>query len=100
MEDFSGLCRDVFFPTEDVSDATFAIVNTGLYNLFMEESSIVEDDQLRDRYQSYARICQTNLETYLANLPLFISAKIENVQSLLCGVRSVPLNSWLPRILR
>ena len=36
IRDFSSLCRNVYFPTDDVSPAMWAIVNAGLYNLFME----------------------------------------------------------------
>ena len=86
ISDFASLCRNVYFPTEDFSQATFAIVNSGLYNLFMEEYSLTEDSAKRAEYQSYALMAQTNLETYLANLPLFLSAKVENVQALLLGV--------------
>jgi len=87
ISDFSSLCRNVYFPTEDFSQATFAIVNSGLYNLFMEEYSLTEDSAKRAEYQSYALMAQTNLETYLANLPLFLSAKVENVQALLLGAQ-------------
>lgn len=84
--DFASLCRNVYFPTEDFSQATFAIVNSGLYNLFMEEYSLNEDSAKRAEYQNYALMAQANLETYLANLPLFLSAKVENVQALCLGV--------------
>lgn len=76
----------MYFPTEDFSQATFAIVNSGLYNLFMEEYSLTEDSAKRAEYQGYALMAQANLETYLANLPLFLSAKVENVQALVLGV--------------
>ncbi|UKZ47839.1 hypothetical protein TrVGV298_002071 [Trichoderma virens] len=61
IKEFAELCKTVYFPTEDFSDATFAVVNAMLYNLF------------------------SNLETTLANFPLFLSPKIENVQALLLG---------------
>lgn len=86
LSDFSGLCKSVYFATEDFSDATFAIVNAGLYNLFAEQSTLATDQTLRDQYGAYTRICQANLETCIANLPLFLSAKIENVQALFLGV--------------
>lgn len=52
----------------------------------MEELSLTPDRAKREEYQAYADIAQANFETYLANLPLFMSAKIENVQALLLGV--------------
>lgn len=92
ISDFSSLCRNVYFPTEDFSQATFAIVNSGLYNLFMEQYSLEEDSAKRAEYQEYALMAQANLETCLANLPLFLSAKIENVQTLLLGVSHLAWN--------
>lgn len=87
VEHFSSLCRMVYFPADDFSQATFAIVNSGLYNLFMEQSTLCTEQDKQVEYQSYAQMAQANLETYLANLPLFMSARIENVQALLLGVR-------------
>jgi hypothetical protein len=84
--DLTSLCRLVYFPTEDFSQATFAIVNTGLYNLFMEEAVLCDDEIKHDEYRSYASLAQVNLETCLANLPLFLSAKVETIQALLLGV--------------
>lgn len=95
ITDFPSLCRVVYFPTEDFSQAIFAIVNSGLYNLFMEESSLSSDPVKRHEYQVYAELAQANLETYIANLPLFLSTKIENVQALLLGVSNLNLpRSW------
>lgn len=91
IADFSSLCQQVYFPTKDVSHALFAIVNSGLYNLFNEEISASPTPALRTAYEAYAELAQANLETYLANLPMFLNAKIENVQALLLGV-------WLPRL--
>lgn len=86
IKDFADLCRTVYFPAEDFSDATFAVVNAMLYNLFVEQHSLAKDEALREEYNSYVTICKTNLETTLANFPLFLSPKIENVQALLLGV--------------
>ncbi|KAJ4186478.1 hypothetical protein NW755_007773 [Fusarium falciforme] len=87
IEDFSGLCRMIYFPTEDFPQAIFAIVNAGLYDLFMEECCLSDDVEKRDKYQAYAKMARANLETYLANLPMFLSARIENVQALLLGTQ-------------
>lgn len=80
------MCRVVYFATEEFSDSTFTIVNAMLYNLFMEQHSLAQDDAVRDEYHTLMLQCRANLETCLANLPLFLSAKIENVQALLLGV--------------
>lgn len=86
IKDFSDLCSAVYFPTEDYPDATFAVVNAMLYNLFVEQHSLAKEEAVRDEYSRYVIICKTNLETTLANFPLFLSPRIENVQALLLGV--------------
>ncbi|KAI8653276.1 Zn(2)-C6 fungal-type domain-containing protein [Fusarium keratoplasticum] len=87
IEDFSSLCRMIYFPTEDFPQAVFAIVNAGLYDLFMEECCLSDDVEKRDKYEAYAKMARANLETYLANLPMFLSSRIENVQALLLGTQ-------------
>jgi hypothetical protein len=88
ITDISHLCRMVYFPTEDFSHATFIIVNSLMYNLFIEYASQVEEgsQSQTQEYIAYARLAQSNLETTLANLPLFLSPKTENVQALVLGV--------------
>ncbi|PNY26301.1 transcriptional regulatory protein [Tolypocladium capitatum] len=76
----------VYFATDDFSDATFVIVNAMLYNLFMEQTSLATDAAVRDEYHGYMQQCRVNLETSLANIPLFLSSRVENVQALLLGV--------------
>lgn len=86
VADFSGLCRVVYFPTEDFSDAAFIIVNAGLYYMFLEQHSFAQDKATKEEYEPYIQTCRINLETALANMSMFVSAKIETVQSLLLGV--------------
>ncbi|PHH90830.1 hypothetical protein CDD83_2542 [Cordyceps sp. RAO-2017] len=100
LSDFSSLCRMVYFATEDFSDATFTIVNAMLYNLFMEQHALATDPLARDEYHAYMQQCRANLETCLANTPLFLSAKVENVQALVLGALyaidvSRPSVAWL-----
>lgn len=86
IKDFSDLCSTVYFPTDDFSDATFAVVNAMLYNLFVEQHSLAKEEAVQEEYSKYIAICKANLETTLANFPLFLSPKIETVQALLLGV--------------
>lgn len=86
VTDITTLCRAVYFPTEDVSDATFAVVSALLYNLFLEQHSLSSDPAVREEYNRHFQLCRANLETTLANLPMLLSAKIDNVQALLLGV--------------
>ncbi|KJZ74289.1 hypothetical protein HIM_06295 [Hirsutella minnesotensis 3608] len=85
LADFSSMCRLVYFATEDFSDSTFTIVNAMLYNLFMEQHALATDPVVRDEYHAYMQQCRVNLETCLANTPLFLSAKVENIQALILG---------------
>ncbi|KAJ3472733.1 hypothetical protein NLG97_g10756 [Lecanicillium saksenae] len=85
VTDITTLCRAVYFPTEDVSDATFAVVSALLYNLFLEQHSLSSDPTVREEYYRHFQLCRANLETTLANLPMLLSAKIDNVQALLLG---------------
>ncbi|KAM0338765.1 hypothetical protein ACHAPU_011188 [Fusarium lateritium] len=85
ISDFSNLCRMVYFPTDDFTDSTFVIVNVGLYYLFLEQHSLTMDRALKDEFASHLHTSRVNLETGLANMSLFMSVKIETVQSLIMG---------------
>lgn len=86
VTDFSNMCRAVYFPTEDVSEATFAVVNALLYTLFMEQHAVATDEARREEYYAHFELCRENLETTLAVMPMLLSARIDNVQALLLGV--------------
>lgn len=91
------MCRLVYFPSDDYSDANFTIVNAGLYNLFMEQQVLAQDPIHREEYDTYMKLCRANLETCLANMPLFLSPKTENVMALHMGVSILPnVSSSLP----
>lgn len=65
-----------------------------LYNLFVEQHSLAKEEAVREEYSKYVAICKANLETTLANFPLFLSPKIENVQALLLGVSLNAFHTW------
>lgn len=89
-EDFTKYCRQVYFATEDFSLVTFIIVNGGLYYLLLEKHILEEDETAAAGFLSYQNLCQDNLKTALANLPLFLPARIDSIQALLLGVRASP----------
>lgn len=64
-------------------------MNALLYNLFSGRQPHVLDTSVQTKYTSYAQLCRANLETALANLPLFLHIEIESVQALLLGVNSL-----------
>ena len=88
VQDFSDLCKEVFFATEEYSEATFIIVNTGLYFMFSELAAGCDDTKTRKVYKRYCDLSQSNVETCLAQLNLFQPAKVEIIEALLTAVSS------------
>jgi hypothetical protein len=88
------MVRDVYFPTEEFSEATFTIVNAGLYMLFVEVLAYGSNVASKPELETCLQICRANLETCLLHMPLFLSTKTENVQALYLGV-SLCCPSWL-----
>ncbi|CAK7211776.1 hypothetical protein SBRCBS47491_001231 [Sporothrix bragantina] len=90
VDDFIEACRDVYFATEDFGVSRFIIVNGGLYYLFEEKVATHKGDckstTERDMFAKYQRLCGDNLETALANLPLFLPPSGEMVEALVLGV--------------
>ncbi|GKT51277.1 uncharacterized protein ColSpa_11458 [Colletotrichum spaethianum] len=89
VDDLAELCRRVYFCTDNFADTTFIIVNGALFYLFMEQAYLAPDATAREEFERYQHMCQSNLETALACLPLMLPAKIESIEALLlavCGV--------------
>ncbi|KAL4964359.1 putative C6 transcription factor [Aspergillus stella-maris] len=82
FERLAEKCREVYFNTEDYSDATFIVANGGLYQLFVAVSFMTPDRALQEEYQSYVDICRHNLDTTLANLHLLMPATTDSVEAL------------------
>ena len=87
-QEFSDLCKEVYFATEEYSEATFVIVNTGLYFIFSELAAGCDDTKTRKSYNWYCELSQINLETCLAQLHLFQPPKTEIIEALLMAVSS------------
>lgn len=85
VENFAEACRRVYFALEDFSQATFIIVNAGLYYLFQEKSVTAESDAAVREYTGYYQLCRANLETGLAHLKFFLGASMETIEALLLG---------------
>ncbi|PYH87834.1 fungal-specific transcription factor domain protein [Aspergillus ellipticus CBS 707.79] len=79
------VCREVYFATEDYSDATFIVVNGALYYLLSDMTVTLSDDKSREEGLEYLKLCQVNLETALVNLSLLMPAKVENIEALALG---------------
>ncbi|KAF7594035.1 hypothetical protein BBP40_010313 [Aspergillus hancockii] len=78
-------CREVYFATEDYSDATFIMVNGCLVYLLAECSFMAKDAAIKETYERNLRLCSTNLETALANLNLLMPARMESIEALTIG---------------
>lgn len=81
-------CRQVYFATEEYSDATFIVVNACLVYLFSEFSFSESETSKREIYDKYHDLCRVNLETGLANLSLLTPATMESIEALSMGVSS------------
>lgn len=62
--------------------------------------SSVEDPKTRDEYQRYLRLCQTNIETALANLSICMPARAEYIEALALGVRTLLDGGSFDKLLR
>ncbi|KAJ5573733.1 transcriptional regulator family: Fungal Specific TF [Penicillium hispanicum] len=82
---FIGKCREVYFCTDEYSDATFIVTNVGLYNVFIELGYAQKETPLRDEYQQYVQMCKDNLEACLANLSILMPASMESIVALALG---------------
>ena len=85
-EYFEEKCREVYFATEDYSDATFIIVNAGLFHIFLDYTYYSIKSNTKSEYKDYLQLCQNNTETDLANLNLFMPASAESIEALTLGV--------------
>jgi hypothetical protein len=85
---FISRCQEVYFATEDYSDATFIIANFGLYGIFVEYGFCEKEPATREEYQRYVQVCKDNLEAALANLNLLMPVTMESVVALTVGVSS------------
>ncbi|GKZ58639.1 hypothetical protein AnigIFM56816_004799 [Aspergillus niger] len=78
-------CRQVYFSTEDYSDATFIVVNGALLYLISDVVAITKDSKTREEYDKYLNLCLVNLETALGSLSLLMPANDENIEALALG---------------
>ena len=86
IDEFVAACRDVYFATEDFALSRFIVVNGGLFYLFEEKASTLKGEAEREMFAKYQRLCGDNIDTALANLPLFLSPSGEMVEALVLGV--------------
>ncbi|XHF99239.1 hypothetical protein AWENTII_002745 [Aspergillus wentii] len=82
---FIEKCRDVYFATEDYSDATFIVVNGVIYYVLMEYGFTSNDQKAKDENTSYLNLCRNNLETALSNLNFLMPARTEYIEALTLG---------------
>ncbi|KAI1101885.1 fungal-specific transcription factor domain-containing protein [Jackrogersella minutella] len=100
VERFTDQCRRVYFNTDDITDATFILVNSGLAYVFFEAGLGANAGEEKSQYDTYYAMCQKNLEVALAQLHLLMPATLENIEALLMAASfsidiSRPSLAWL-----
>ncbi|XXH02256.1 hypothetical protein Hte_008625 [Hypoxylon texense] len=100
IERFTDQCRRVYFNTDDISDATQMLVQSGLAYMFFEAGLSTKDAEEKARYDTYYAMCQKNLDTVLSQLNLVMPATLENIEALLMSASlsidiSRPSLAWL-----
>lgn len=86
---FIEKCREVYFCTEDFSDAAFIITNFCLYSIFFELVVTKSGGSFGEECQDHIDICRDNLEAALASLNILMPATQESILALAVGVSSV-----------
>lgn len=89
MDYFIEKCREVYFCTEEYSDAAFIVSNFCLYGIFYELHMMEKDDSIGQECQDYIEMCRDNLEAALANLNILMPATQESINALAVGVSSL-----------
>ncbi|KAI1483483.1 fungal-specific transcription factor domain-containing protein [Daldinia eschscholtzii] len=100
VEHFTDQCRRVYFNTEDITDATFILVNCGLAYVFFEVKLSAKTPEEKEEADRYFNMCQKNIDTVLSHLNLLMPATLENIEALLMASSfsidiSRPSLAWL-----
>ncbi|CAM1508091.1 Fc.00g049390.m01.CDS01 [Cosmosporella sp. VM-42] len=95
---FPEICMGVYF-SDDYSESDFIMVNAGLHYLFWDRATRVEGKE-KEECLKWTNMCQTNLETALASLPLHLPATADMIVALVFGAfhaieLSKPSLSWI-----
>ncbi|KAK8098807.1 uncharacterized protein PG998_012048, partial [Apiospora kogelbergensis] len=103
QEVFVERCRRLYFHTDrsDIPEALFLNVNAGLIYLFFEKSIRAPAGTAeKATLEKCTAMCQLNMETAIAQLPLLMPATLENCEALLmCASFAIdvsrPSLAWL-----
>ncbi|OTA75990.1 hypothetical protein M434DRAFT_402582 [Hypoxylon sp. CO27-5] len=100
IERFTDQCRRVYFNADDITDASFILVISGLAYMFLEAGLGAENPEEKARYDTYYNMCQKNLEIVLSQLNLLMPATLENIEALVTAASfsidiSRPSLAWL-----
>lgn len=86
MDYFIEKCREVYFSTDEYSEASFIVANFGLYTIFVELAMTGKDATSRVNYHHYMQLSKDNLEAAMASLNILMPATLETVMALSLGV--------------
>lgn len=82
------LCKKIYFPTKQVSKGEITLMNGLLFYVFGEYC--MEGGPASSRYPTYAKLCEKNFVAGLQDYDCLVTPTLENIQSLLLGVRFFP----------
>ncbi|KAK2798274.1 hypothetical protein FQN49_008976, partial [Arthroderma sp. PD_2] len=79
---FTQMCKDLYFCTEEYSSGRFASVNAILGNLFKEFAYRSKDDPATAKFKEYSDLCIGNFTTVISSFDLFTEPSLDNVMAL------------------
>lgn len=94
VDTFTDNCKRFYDSPETASTPLQIIVYSGLYSMFIGHPLLVDHppdktDAAGVLYRHHADRCRGNLNIALANLPMTLSANVENITALALGVSEI-----------
>ncbi|KAF2965254.1 hypothetical protein GQX73_g8332 [Xylaria multiplex] len=81
LENFTEICRKVYFAVDDYSQFDFILANASLSYIFSEHIAVTG----KIEYQDHCRRCRQNAQVALSHLPLLLPATLDAVAALTFG---------------
>lgn len=81
------LCRKIYFPSKHVSKGELTLMNGLLFYVFGQYC--MEGGDVNTLYVTCAKLCERNFVAGLQDYDCLVTPSLENIQSLLLGVRTL-----------
>jgi hypothetical protein len=83
---FEHLCQKVYFPVEELSVGSMALMHGVLFHIFQDLSQ--HDDPMFSEYdlEDCAKVCKANFQECLRSYESFLVPTLENIQALYLAV--------------